>query len=512
MRSILHLFVSLKTAVVLICFLTVLSMLGTFIPQALEAHEYLERFPGSGHLILALGFDDMYHGMAFQFCLWFLSISTFVCIVTRWKSTSKKLFSRLKNAGEKEIKAFELGKVIQLPAQAPWNEVFPQVKEEENGVKIALRTSGKASLLGGMFIHIGFLAILAGGLLGVFYGVEMAVRGKIGDKVPIPQIEAVRAARDADKLSRKARNIRHFSPNAPSLEEYRAQVEKLQQIYVEGLASPSFKVVVDDLWIEYHLDAAGKSHGVKSWNSAVHFTQNEQFISSGVAKVNQPLTFEAFSFYQASWNKTYGRISVKVDLLKDKPGWENFVASGAVFPLTVELALDKPASFSWSPIKFVLHDFMPDFRIIEGRFMSVSHELNNPAARIVAYDQKGGVAGRAWAFPDDRIMSSSHVSNLPFMFTFIGAKPEFETGMQMAYDPGRPLVWAGCFIFTLGLILGFYIAYREDWLVVYPDGKVRIAVSGNRPAEALTDSLVDLENELCSLNDTKTDQEISQNE
>jgi cytochrome c biogenesis protein ResB len=95
-------------------------------------------------------------------------------------------------------------------------------------------------------------------------------------------------------------------------------------------------------------------------------------------------------------------------------------------------------------------------------------------------------------------MSASHVSNLPFIFTFVGAEPEFESGLQMTYDPGKPLVWAGCLLFTLGLIMSFYIAYREEWLLIYPDGRKKIAVYGNRPLEQLLKDLDNLENELCS--------------
>ncbi|GAB4280690.1 MAG: cytochrome c biogenesis protein ResB [Candidatus Rifleibacteriota bacterium] len=482
-------------------------MLGTFIPQSLEAHEYLERFPEFGHMILALGFDDMYHGLAFQLCLWFLSISTISCILNRWRSTSRTLFSRLENAGEKEIRAFELNQVLTDVKDFDLDKHFPEVSEKENGIRVGLRTFGKASLFGGMFIHIGFLLILAGGLIGVFYGVEMAVRGKVGDKVAIPGIDAIRAARDADKLSRKARNIRHFSPNAPVLEKYRSQVEKLQQIYFESLASPAFKVVFDDLWVDHHLTEDGKPLGIKSWNSAIHFTKEGKILASGVVRVNQPLTFEGYSFFQANWNKTYDRITVRVDLLRDKEGWENYVTPGATFPVTVQLSYDKEMSFDWTPLKFVLHDFMPDFRIIDGHFVSVSNELNNPAARIIAYDQNGGIAGRAWAFPDDRIMSSSHVSNLPFLFTFIGAEPVFESGLQMTYDPGKPVVWLGCLLFTVGLIMSFYITYREEWVVVYPDNRIRVAVWGNRPAEVLRACLDRLRAELLGERQSSTDQE-----
>jgi cytochrome c biogenesis protein len=281
---------------------------------------------------------------------------------------------------------------------------------------------------------------------------------------------------------------------------------------MDGLASPAFKVAFKDLWVDHHFDESGNPTSIKSWNSAIAFLQNDEMVASGVTMVNQPLSFKDYTFYQANWNKTYGRISVRVDLIKDKADWQTFVTPGATFPVTIELSLENPASFSFTPLKLVLHDFMPDFRILDGRFVSVSHELKNPAARIVAYDQKGGIVGRAWAFPDDRIMSASHVSNLPFLFTFIGAEPEFESGLQMAYDPGKPLVWAGCFLFTLGLIMGFYVAYREEWIVVFDDDRARIALTGNRPAEMLLPGLEALEKELSEPAETKPDQENSQNE
>lgn len=475
-------------------------MLGTFVPQSLEAHQYLERYPLIGHWILALGFDDMYHSLVFQACLWFLSVSTLVCILTRWKSTSRKLFSRLQNVSEKEIKAFEVGKTLQKSVNESVLARFPEKKELPGPVNIALRTSGKSSLLGGMFIHIGFLMILAGGLIGVFYGVEMAVRGRAGEKVPVPELAAVRAARDADRISRDARNIRHFSPDAPVLEKYREEVEALHKEYIDGLASPAFYVEFNNLWVDHHLDEQGQIKGIKSWNSAISFVTDGETLASGVTMVNQPVSFRDYSFFQANWSKSYRRIVVRVDLLKDNPEWENFVAAGASFPIIVDFEIEKPQSFSWTPLQMVMQDFMPDFRIIDGRFISVSQELNNPAARIVAYDQKGGVAGRAWAFPDDRIMSPSHVSNLPFIFTFVGAEPEFESGLQMTYDPGKPLVWAGCLIFTLGLIMSFYIAYREEWLMTMPDGRILIAVTGNRPAESFRQNLQALEEELSEEN------------
>lgn len=499
MRIILKLMVSLKSAVALISILTLLSMIGTLIPQNLEAVEYIREYPRIGHWVLVMGFDDMYRSVLFQTCLWLLALSTVACIMTRWKSTWRKLSGRLQNVSEKEIRAFDCGRIVHRPLAENWYKYFSDQKTDENGAQICLAVSGKMSLLGGMSIHIGLLAILAGALIGMFYGVETAIRGGVGEKVVVAPLAAVRAARDADRISRDARNIRNFSPEDPRLENMRAQVEKLHQVYSEGMASPAFKIAFDELWVDYYEGPDGTNRGIKGWNSRVRFVEGDSHTEPVIVKVNQPVTHGDFTFYQASWNKTFRKIRVKVELIEgagDK--LSGFLASPASFPLILDLKLNEAVRPEWSAVDFILHDFLPDFRIIGERFVSVSQELNNPAARIGAYSDDGNIVGRAWAFPHDRVMQASHVSNMPFLFTFSGAEPEFESGMQMAYDPGKPIVWLGCLLFTLGMIFSFYIPYREDWLVVYPDGQIRLAVSGNRPATVFVADLDRLEAQLTS--------------
>lgn len=499
MRIILKLMVSLKSAVALISFLTLLSMIGTLVPQNLDAVNYIKEFPRIGHWIVVLGFDDMYRSVLFQTCLWLLALSTVACIMTRWKSTSRKLFGRLQNASEKEIRAFDCGRIVHKPIVENWVKFFPTQKTDENGALIHLTISGKMSLLGGMSIHLGLLAILGGALIGMFYGVETAIRGGVGEKVVVAPLNAVRAARDADRISREARNIRNFSPEDPRLEDMRVQVEKLHQIYNEGMASPAFKIAFDELWVDYYDGPDGQNRGIKGWNSKVRFIEGDSQTEPVIVKVNQPVTHRDFTFYQASWNKTFRKIRVKVELMEGASGQlPAFLASPASFPLFLDLKLNEAVRPEWSAVDFILHDFLPDFRIIGERFVSVSQELNNPAARIAAYAADGNIAGRAWAFPHDRVMQASHVSNMPFLFTFAEAEPEFESGMQMAYDPGKPLVWLGCLLFTIGMIFSFYIPYRETWLIVYPDGHIRLAISGNRPATIFAADLDRLEAQLTS--------------
>lgn len=508
MRILLKLLVSLRSAVLLIGVLTALSVIGTIIPQNLEAVEYLRRYPTSGHWFIVLGFDDMYRSLIFQASLWLLSFSTVACIMTRWKSTSRRLWGRISHVSEKEVRAFPCSKKLEKPVVVDLKTIFTSARTDDAGNEILLRTSGKLSLLGGLILHVGFLAVLAGGLIGVFYGVETAIRGGKDEIIPIAPLEAVRAARDADKISREARAIRHFSPEDPRLEEMRKRVDELHAVYAAGVASPAFRLLFDELWVDHYHGPEGEQKGIKSWNSKLRFIRDGVESEPVAIKVNHPVTFGDYTFYQASWNRIFRKIRVKVDLISGQEGMlKDFLAAPASFPLMIELKKHEPVKPDWSMHEFVLHDFLPDFRIINDRFVSVSHELNNPAGRIVAYDAAGNISGRAWAFPDDRVMQPGHVSNMPFLFTFIEAEPEFESGLQMAHDPGKPVVWIGCLLFTIGMILSFYIPYREEWVIRYSDGTVRIAIGGNRPPVVFARNLEYLENML-----TYVEQKESQNE
>jgi cytochrome c biogenesis protein len=483
-------------------------MLGTFIPQKLEAMEYLRRFPQIGNLILTLGFDNMYQGKIFQLCLWLLSISTFVCILTRWKSTQRKLFKRLQGVTGKEVKAFPVSQKMENISEDIISKVFNEQKNTEDNGLIALRISGKSALLGGMLIHIGLLAILGGGLLGVFYGFETHLGGKIGDKIVIPPIEAFRAGAEADRISREARSLRNFSPNHPKLEEYRKTVEKLHKAYGNGMASPSFRLSIKDLWVEHHKNAEGKIIGIKSWNTKLTVIDGANETPESVLKVNQPFSYKGISFFQANWSKVYSKIKVRIDLTSDDENWKKAFEK-VKFPTELELKVNEPVKPDWSPMSFLLLDFYPDFKIKDGRFFTVSNSLRNPVGRIVAYDSKGAVAGKAWVFPPHTHMMDKSLSNLPFKFAFASAEPEFETGLQVAYDPGKPIVWLGCILFTIGMIMSFYIAYIEEWLYIDPNGRATLAVYGNRPVKMLEEYLEQLTSEIELINKENTEKDIT---
>ena len=54
------------------------------------------------------------------------------------------------------------------------------------------------------------------------------------------------------------------------------------------------------------------------------------------------------------------------------------------------------------------------------------------------------------------------------------------TGLQVAKDPGVPVVWAGCTLITLGCLAAFFASHRRVWARVRADAKgTHVFIGGN---------------------------------
>ena len=512
MKKIIGLLASLKTAIFLICVLTLLAIIGTIIPQKLEAINYIKAFPKTWQYILALGFDDLYRCSMFMTVLALLLASAVICVCIRSKKIYNKLLDKQEKAKEDILNLKTSKKIGKINLEALKNYRLTTLQD---GSQIAFSSSGKPALIGGLMLHIGLVLIFVGGFIGLLFGVEMPIYSKAGEKIPIPSLEIIRTAYKADNLSRQARTIRQFNPQDPRLEGLRKEIERLHEIYSEGLMKPEFKVAFDKLWVENYTTASGTNNGVKSWNAEVRFMD----VASGslfnvvkesqpkVIKVNYPISYNGFNFYLASWKKTWKKIILNVSSLPNIEGWENFKPSPDLFPQRVEVAENEPFEVKGFPFSLVVSHFLPDLRINpDGSFFSASAELENPAAIVVAFDKEANCrVGNTWAFSEKNAGIFPHEPKLPLKFILENAEYDYECVIQMTYDPGTPFVWIGCIMLCLGMMFTFYITYLEEWIIINPDGSAFIAIDSNRAANLLSEGLTALENKL-----TKQESEAKQ--
>ena len=50
------------------------------------------------------------------------------------------------------------------------------------------------------------------------------------------------------------------------------------------------------------------------------------------------------------------------------------------------------------------------------------------------------------------------------------------TGLQVAHEPGEGLVWTGCVLMALGLVLAFWGLHRRYWAIPLRDDQGRLSL------------------------------------
>ncbi|MBF0410247.1 MAG: cytochrome c biogenesis protein ResB [Candidatus Riflebacteria bacterium] len=470
--------------------ISIVSVIGTIVPQLLDPADYLKIFPEAGRFILKAGLDNVYQSELFSTLLFLLAVCTLFCTLTRFSYTRRKILSRSETADPSEIRAMQVSEevnseksiVLVAAKLVSWKS-----RETETGDKVFSCITGRTSLIGAFFIHVGLLLILCGGLAGRNMAVETFISAREGDVKLVPSVDALRAASKADSLRRKGRKLQVENTNDPYLSVLAAEINILEKKYQIDVEKPAFKLKFEKLSLEESSFAKGNSMSAQEqWCTHVSVLENDKVVATSVIMVNAPFHYSGYSFFQSDWKKVYSKVKLRA-VLRNNSG-----VKGKLEPRDFEVVPGQPIKPAWSPYTFVLIDFFPDFRIINQKFTSVSQELNNPAGRIVAYDSGEKLAGRAWAFSNDMNELGEHVSDLPWNFLVMGAEPAFETGLQLTSDPSVPLVWLGGIIMALGMILAFYVSYIEKWVVIKADGRVIAAVSGNRPQRILREYLTEV--------------------
>ncbi len=170
--------------------------------------------------------------------------------------------------------------------------------------------------------------------------------------------------------------------------------------------------------------------------------------------VNDPLQYKGIWFYQSSYGQA-GGTTAKVEVRR---------ADGA--PLTVlSLPPNEPASLQgYGTIRGVNYD-----RNFRGQ---------GPALEVVV-TKTGKPPESLWLVqgrPDvDRKRGDSLV------FSFGGLNTKMFTGLQVAKDPGVNIVWVGCALMVIGIIMAFFLSHQRVWmrLTEGPDGRLTVVIAGS---------------------------------
>jgi cytochrome c biogenesis protein len=450
-RKIWQTLAAIKTGVVLLILVVVLSAAGTVILQrpATEAEEMQRAYsPHVLRLLDGLGLTDVFHAWWFVLLLSLVSLSIIAASVQRFPN-AWRFFSRPYKSPDEPFRNA-------LP-----NHKFIPIQHEDAAVSVAERVLQKAG-----------------------FGPERIVREKdfslFGER---------------NRFSEMAVYIVHASllliflgTNIDALLGWRGFVtlnRGQQSSQVKPQNGPPhnlpFAVRCDGAGQENYADGTPKR-----WWSDLSVLENGNVILRKQIVVNEPLVYRGIRFYQASYGKTgkIDRLVLTATPRNAQAPKDIAIGPGETLPLDPDTTVR-------------LAEFIPDYVVSDGQVYARSNELENPAAHLIVESKKSGEAVNVWL---PAIAGLEQNAASPYAFEGKDIQMAYFTGLEVSHEPGQWAVWAGVVLMGIGLTVVFYFVHSRIWVVPVHDaeGQLQLWIGGvaNKNKDAFAQRFQDLVNQI----------------
>ena len=422
------LFRSLKLTIFLLILLAILSIIGTLITQNATPSEYIQRY-GLGLYEVLNFFDlfDMYHSWWFKTVLVFLMINLVTCSLHRFPGVWKQISREPSSGGLEDVMLKALPYVEKFRISNP-----PGTKAEENIRSDLKRWFGNPRLL--EFVSVVTLHSLIGRFsrLGVYIThlsiLIILIGGLLG-----------------------------------SLYGFRGHVEILEgemvnQVFLnikgEEVSKPiGFSLRCDDFNITYY-DLNGPEKHVKEYTSILTIIDDGEEVMKKIVQVNHPLHYKGLAFYQASYGVLHNvHLGIQWRNQKEKTFFN--AMQGTTLPVPNSNALIRVLQYAPQ-----VHNFGEGVQVV----LFKPNQDPQPFWLLKAFPK----------FDEQR--------KDEFILTFEGMTPKEYTGLQVTKDPGVWVVWVGCGLMILGLIVSFFFSHQRVWVRIpkSPGGEIVLAGSTNK--------------------------------
>lgn len=486
---------SMPTAIFLLCMVAGLSVIGTVLQQNQSPDYYQSRLgPFWYKVFSAMGLFDMYASWWFIGILAFLVLSVSIALVRFgpriWRQM--KPLTRVPSWPEQaavaeitgEIAASRPADVQSVLQQAGFREFVRGQDAEGNELLVARK--GRWAKIGFFLVHGSVVIIAVGGLITSQFGFRGVMNIPTKDSADIIYVQDGDTYREI-KLPFKVRNnqfaIDYYNTGMPS--DYRTD---LSLVGKDGKVLASKRITVNDPLTYKGITFYQASFG--DAGSAVSFVLTDltkpnfpqQLVKSNVDKV---LGDEMGNKITISDLRQHNVINMSQD--SKKPVLRDVGPS-------LDVTLQSPANGTISYRIYKLYPNMLAFGRMgsqgmtyddlgfspgDGKMMALlaaylkqlkESGATTPDARRAAFT----AAMKAQGVPMDRAAELgpiiAHAANvlkrdaLPMLFAFSGFTPKMYTGLQVARDPGSPLIWIGSILLILGLAVMMYWPELRLWV------------------------------------------------
>jgi cytochrome c biogenesis protein len=411
-------FTSLRLVIILLLVLSLLSVVGTIIEQNKPIQEYYRLFrPETVELFLKLGLLDMYHSWWFTSCLALLALNVIACTMERYPSIMKGLKTANVVLDEKlEAGLKDPAKIkYHLPADTVEKRVTDLVKKIFPAVPVVTETQDARHFFyeKGKYTRLSFLLTHLS-ILFIFIG---AIGGSIfGFKGYV--------------------NINEGGT-----------ITTIQTRQGENKAL-NFGVRCNSFNADYYETGAPKDY-----RSDLSVIRDGKEVLRQTIRVNDPLTYEGITFYQSSFGALPDNVTFEIR-------GKNDASQG-----TVVAPVGKQVDIPGSGIRIEVADYREHFHLPDGSEAGTAIGVNifRPDA------EPEGV----WIYQEHPEMNS----HFGYSFEVKGVKLRKYTGLQVNKDPGVWVVWTGCIMMVVGIMMAFFTSHKKFWIRIGKDRKGRVELT-----------------------------------
>ena len=170
--------------------------------------------------------------------------------------------------------------------------------------------------------------------------------------------------------------------------------------------------------------------------------------------VNDPLQYKGIWFYQSSYGQA-GGATAQVAVTRKDGTPVRMLALTANEPVPIE-----------------------GYGIVRGVNYEQSFQGNGPALQVVV-EKPGQPPATIWLVQGRPDLDRQRADSL--VLSFRGLNSKMFTGLQVAKDPGVNIVWLGCTLMVIGLIMAFFLSHQRVWvrLAQGTDGRVEVVLAGS---------------------------------
>jgi cytochrome c biogenesis protein len=400
---------SVTLAIFLLIILAVTSIIGTVVLQKGRPEQYMQEYGSALYrFFLALGLDDMYRSWWFLSLLALLLLNITLCSIKRFPRTWRMMTQPPTMLDEGMFKRMKYRGSVRRGRDFEAAEVFAQdLLGDHFGKAKEIRDDDAVTF----FIDKGWYGRL-GAYITHLSILLLAVGAVYGGIAGFKGYVNVLEGQTIDRIS--LRGKRAF------------------------LKLP-FQVRCDDFQVVYYPD----TQQPKDYFSDLTVISGGREIMKKRIEVNHPLIVDGIYFYQSSYGLDE-RSTVTFQIMDP---------SGRVAAPDITVTSGQPFNVPGDPSSYAIMEIFPSY--MDGQ----------PAVRM---SQAMGGGRRefylAQAAPDlDRRRGG------PIFFRLKEADILQYTGLQVAWDPGVPMVWVACTVMMIGLYITFFVPHRRVWIRVDSD-------------------------------------------